>query len=126
VAALGDSYTNAIQLGDKLDILVKREQLKYAALDCWELTAENLPATVTLQRTGFADGSKYTLSGQVAQGDVEELIHFYQTLRNAPDKHTGKPFFKVSSDNTLQYHSQGGNVMGWSFSLELAQVEVNQ
>lgn len=125
VAALGNSYTNAIQLDAKLGILEKRERLKYAALDCWELTAENLPAAVTLARTGFADGSKYTLSGQVGQGDVKQLIDFYQALRNAPDKQTGKPFFKATSENTLTYHSQGASTMSWSFTLELAQSEGN-
>jgi hypothetical protein len=122
VAALGGSYTNAVQLKARLGLLEERTQLKYAALDCWQLVAENLPAAVTLQRCGFADGSRLTLSGQVDAGDSQKLTDFYNALRKATKD--GKPFFSSEGGEQLSFQ-QSGNMVHWSFGLILAHVEAN-
>ena len=56
VAALNGSYTNALQLKARYKVLKERQDLKYAALDCWKIVAEQLPAGISLQRLSFADG----------------------------------------------------------------------
>jgi hypothetical protein len=123
VAALSGSYTNAIQDKAQLAVLQERSQLKYAALDCWQLVAENVPASVLLQRWGFSEGSKLSLSGQVPAADTQQLLDFYDTLRKA--KKNGVPFFTSESEPPA-FH-QLGNTVGWNFSLVLAHVEdVNQ
>ena len=40
---LGDSYTNVLQLKARYEVLTERERLKYAALDCWKIVADNCP-----------------------------------------------------------------------------------
>ena len=53
---MSDNYTNSLQLAEQYKVLTERDQLKYAALDCWKFVAEQLPQTITLQRFSFADG----------------------------------------------------------------------
>jgi hypothetical protein len=78
---------------------------------------------VLLQRWGFSEGSKLSLSGQVPAADTQQLLDFYDTLRKA--KKNGVPFFTSESEPPA-FH-QLGNTVGWNFSLVLAHVEdVNQ
>lgn len=123
VAAISNDYTNAIQLKARLGVLQERSQLKFAALDCWQLVAQELPPAVTLQRSSFVDGQKLMLSGQVAAADTQKLIDFYDALRKA--QKDGKPFFSSSSEagDQLSYHQQGPNTVSWNFSLQLAHAE---
>ena len=125
VAAISNDYTNAIQLSARLGVLQERAQLKFAALDCWQLVAQELPAAVTLQRSSFVNGSKLMLSGQVPAGDTQKLIDFYDALRKA--KVNNQPFFSTSSENgdQLSYRQQA-NMVAWNFSLNLAHVEAEQ
>jgi hypothetical protein len=122
VAGLGGSYTNAIQLKARLGLLQERSQLKYAALNCWQLVAENLPPSVTLQRCGFSDGSKLALSGTVEAADTQKLIDFYDALRKATWEN--KPFFTDGGEQ-LSYR-QSGNAVSWNFSLLLAHAEATE
>jgi hypothetical protein len=122
VAAISGEYTNTIQLKAKLSVLQQRSQLKYAALDSWQLVAQELPAAVTLQRSSFVDGRKVVLSGQVDAADTQKLIDFYDALRKV--KLHGQPFFNASSDagDQLSYR-QTGTTVTWNFSLALVQSE---
>jgi len=119
VAAISNDYTNAIQMKARLAVYQERAQLKFAALDCWQLVAEQLPSAVTLQRSSFVNGSKLTLSGQVASTDIQKLIDFYDALRKATRE--GQPFFNANPEasDQLSYHQQGPDKVGWSFSLNL-------
>jgi len=118
VAQISDQYTNAIQLKARLAVLQERSQLKFAALDCWELVARELPAALTLQRSSFVDGNKLTLNGQVDAADTQVLIDFYDTLRKA--KKNGQPFFNPNPDSgdALTYRQQA-NTVAWNFTLQL-------
>jgi hypothetical protein len=125
VAAISGQYTNAVQLTKRLGVLQERAQLKYAALDCWQLVAQELPPAVTLQRSSFANGSKLTLSGQVNADDTQKLIEFYNTLRKARPNPNDPPFFNPNNESSDQLsYRQQGNMVVWSFSLELMHTEV--
>ena len=76
VAAISGSYTNALQLKARYDVLKERQQLKYAALDCWKIVAEQLPAGISLQRFSFADGQKLSLSGTAAPDQINSSVRF--------------------------------------------------
>jgi hypothetical protein len=122
VTQISNDYTNAIQMKARLAVLQERSDLKYAALDCWELVGEKLPPAVTLLRSSFADGHKLSLNGQVDAADTQKLIDFYKALSKAP--HGDQPMFNASSDNAdqLSYRLQGDKVV-WSFALELLHTE---
>jgi hypothetical protein len=53
LAGLADSYTNALLDDTQIRLLNERQNLKYAALDCWKAIAENLPENLTLNSFYF-------------------------------------------------------------------------
>ncbi len=125
VAALSGSYANAVQLKARYGVLKERQELKYAALDCWKAIAEQLPEGISLQRFSFADGSKLSLNGTCGSdqiGLVTEKGGFYDSVRKA--KLNGQPMFNPnpSSSGQLTYHTTA-NKVAWNFGLELQRTE---
>jgi len=121
VAALANAYTNALQLSARYTVLKDRQELKYAALDCLKLIAENQPEGVTLEGFTFSDGQRLTLNGSAPPDMVPQLIEFPNDLRKA--KIDGKPVFKDVGD-PLSYRSGIGGLVTWNFSLELRRTEL--
>jgi hypothetical protein len=115
VAAISQSYTNAIQLKARLAVLQERSQLKYAALDCWQLVGQELPATITLTRFGLANGQKLSLSGTAPQDQVNALFDFNAALKK-------KPMFDPLKGDAVNPRLSG-NQETWNLSLELAHTE---
>jgi hypothetical protein len=116
VAQISNDFTNAIQLKARLAILQKRTDLKFAALDCWQLVAEELPASVTLQRFGFVNGEKVSLSGSVPEDQLTTLLDFNDTLKK---KTVNKqPVFDPTKGEPVSPHKGPGGYT-WSLSLEL-------
>jgi hypothetical protein len=122
-AQLGDSYTNVLQLKARFEVLTTRQQLKYAALDCWKIVAEQLPAGLTLQRASFADGQKLTLSGVCTPDQISQILgqgKFYDAVRKA--KLDGQDMFEPTALDPLGYNVSG-NTANWHFTLQLKHAE---
>jgi hypothetical protein len=116
VAAISNDYTNSIQLRARLDELDKRSQLKFAALDCWQVVAEELPASVSLSRFTFANGEKIQLSGSAPEDQVQTLFDFNDSLKK---KTLNKqPLFDPATGEPVNPH-KGANGYTWSMSLNL-------
>lgn len=128
VAGLGGSYTNVLQLKARYEVLNERQQLKYAALDCWQLVAEQLPSEISLQRFSFADGKKLTLSGMCKPEQINLISDpnkFYDGVRKA--KQNGQPVFNQVVDSSEQLLIKQFNVqISWNFGLELQHAETEQ
>lgn len=120
VDGLADTYTNALQLQSKYAVLQARENLKFAALDCWKLTADYLPPGLTLQRFGFGEGQTLTLYGTTTPDQLDALDKFNTSLLKA--KLDGHPMFTLTGSEPLSYHIYQNNV-DWNFSLQLEQGE---
>ncbi|MDQ6630323.1 MAG: hypothetical protein M3Y82_01025, partial [Verrucomicrobiota bacterium] len=56
VANISNSYTNAMQLKERVRILEEQANLKYAALDCWKAASDLLPQEMSLSRMTFQQG----------------------------------------------------------------------
>ena len=123
VASISGSYTNTQQLIARCKVLQERQDLKYAALDCWKLVSDNLPAGISLQRFSFGDGHKLGLSGTATPDQITPITDFYDTLRKS--QLSGKPMFVVSGGDPLSYRQNGSQVT-WNFSLELRRAEVEK
>ncbi len=121
VAAISNDYTNAIQFKARLGVLQERQQLKYAALDCWQLVAQQLPAGLALSRLSFANGQTLTLGGQVAADDITKIFDFNDALRKL--KVNGQPLFNPANGQQLNYRTSPNNQATWSFGLELLRTE---
>jgi hypothetical protein len=120
VAAISGSYTNVLKLKAQYDVLKERQDLKYAALDCWKLVAETLPAGIVLQRFSFGNGQTLTLNGTATADQVTAITDFYDALRKA--KLDGQPMFSPAGGDQLSYRLAGAQET-WNFSLELQRTE---
>jgi hypothetical protein len=123
---LGDDYTNVLQLRARYEVLTERQQLKYAALDCWNIVAEQLPDGLSLQRSSFADGQKLTLNGVCTPeqiGQISDPGRFYDAVRKA--KLGGQDVFEPAAVEPLIWN-QSGNAVNWHFTLQLKHTEAAQ
>jgi len=122
VANLGPQYTNSVQLKARYQVLKDRQELKFAALECWNLTARFLPDSATLDTMNFSDGKKLSLTGKAPADQRKEVIEFEGELRRATSTN-GDLIFDPGKGEHLSYQVQGGDVR-WNFSLELKRAEV--
>ena len=120
VADHSPDYTNAIQLRDRYKVLKERQDLKYAALDCWNATASLLPEDVTLESMDFRDGKRFTLNGTAPGGQYKKMLDFEAALRKY--KVDGQLLFDPSKDEPVQWREQGQNA-NWRLDLELKRSE---
>jgi hypothetical protein len=120
VKSISGSYTNTLQLKARGEVLQERQDLKYAALDCWKLVADRLPTGLSLQRFSFGDGRKLTLGGTVTPDQITPITDFYDSLRKA--QVNNQSMFIAGGGVPLSYR-QNGNQVTWNFSLELRRAE---
>jgi hypothetical protein len=112
-----------LQLKARYAVLTQRQQLKYAALDCWKIVAEQMPAGLTLQRSSFADGQKLVLSGICSPDQLGQILgqgKFYDAVRKA--KLNGQDMFEPVAVEPLGYN-QSASAVNWHFTLQLKHSE---
>ncbi len=120
VSALSGSYTNVMELKARYNVLQERQELKYAALDCWKAVAERLPASITLKRFSFGDGKTLSLSGTAQADQVNTLLDFDTTMQKATNNNR---LMFAPGGEPLNPHKGAGNTVTWSFSLQLQHAE---
>ncbi len=123
VEGLSEDYTNALQLKARFQVLKTREELKFAALDCWKVTAELLPETLTLESFGFSDGRKLALSGTAPADSVGDVNKFYGDIRKATVNN--QPMFDFNKGQQLSTRVGPGGLVNWNFGLELKRTEAD-
>lgn len=123
VRGLGLQYTNTIQLRDRYKVLKERQELKFAALDCWKAVAELMPDTLGLDTFSLVDGRSLSLNGTVPSSQVTHVYDFYDAMRKVTvadqllfSKDGGKP--------PATRAIQGGANASWTFTLDLKRVEI--
>lgn len=119
-AALGVDYTNVMELQARYEVLKQRDQLKFAALDCWKIVAEQLPEDLPLQHFSFSGGEKLTLSGTATQDQFDTVLNFNKTMKKV--ELDGKPMFDPRGSEDVNPRIMGNN-LNWSFTLQLANKE---
>ena len=116
----GPIYTNALQTKAKFQVLKDRQDLKFAALECWKVVAELLPDGVTLDGYNFNDGKKLTLSGSAPSDQTKQLLDFDADIRKvAPN---GQLLFDPNAGDHVTWDVRG-NVANWHCVLELKRSE---
>jgi hypothetical protein len=116
VAAQGPAYTNSLQLAAQYKVLKERQELKFAALDCWEAVAETLPTMLTLESMNLSGGKKLSINGTAPGDQVGSVIDFSDKLRKFLIH--GQPLFKPNNEPP-RTSVMGGTVVRWSYDLEL-------
>jgi hypothetical protein len=113
VAALGPSYTNVLQLKAKYEVLKEREDLKFAALDCYKTVAELLPTDATLDGFNFSDGKRLGLQGTAPADKVPQLYEFESSIRKK------ELFDAIKSENLVYRANPGAATVTWNLTLQL-------
>jgi hypothetical protein len=122
--SIATEYTNTMQLKATYKVLTERNELKYAALDCWKTVAELMPETLSLESWNFGEGKKLSLNGSAPSNDqVQEILNFEKAVRKATDK-DGNPMFAPNKGDYLSYRPGPNGSVVWGFSVELKRSEV--
>jgi hypothetical protein len=117
--AISGSYTNSLQMRQMLNVLQDRDRLKFAALDCWEAVAEQMPTGLTLETMNF-DGRTLSLRGTAPTDQVTAVTDFYDNLRRW--KKNGKDaIFDTSGGDVPRTGLRDASTVNWSFELDLKQ-----
>ena len=119
-AEKGLAYTNTLKFRAEYQILQDRQDLKFAALECWKAVAELLPDGVTLEGYTFSDGRKLTLNGKAPTDQTKRLNDFYADLRKVAPK--GQALFDPGKGDSPTWEMQGG-MARWRCVLELKRTE---
>jgi hypothetical protein len=120
VAAISNDYTNALQLKARYNVLVERQNLKFAALDCWKVVAEQLPQSIVLQRFSFANGQTLSLTGTTTPDQINTLFDFNSAMQKTVLN--GQPMFDPHGGEPVSPRNNGSAV-AWNFSLQLKNPE---
>ncbi len=118
VAAISQSYTNALKMEARIRVLEDRKNLQYAALDCWKAVAELLPPEVSVDQIIFQRGKTFDLYGTVPQESQTDITDFNEALSR--HKVNGEPLF---SEVKMQGLRVRGPVVEWRFSCKLRKGE---
>lgn len=114
VAAVSGTYTNAVKMKARADVLQTQLNLKYAALDCLRAASEHLPGELTLSQFSFSRGQTLLLNGTAQLGQTEPMYEYSARLRSSTVN--GEPLF--SKVDVPTYTPRGGSLF-WTFSCEL-------
>jgi len=111
--AMGLSYTNALRDEARIQILKDRDDLKYAALNCWKAVAEALPTSVVVEEITFNRG-RFDLRGTVPNDSQDQVTTFNDSMRKATVR--DESIFSVISPPTM--NMRGGQA-DWKFTCTL-------
>jgi hypothetical protein len=117
-ARVNQANTEANKDRAQLQILEQRNELKFAALDCWKAVAVNLPEHLTID-TMYFDRQKLELQGTAPSSDSDFVNTFNEALRHAPNPSTTNKtlFVEVSPPNISINQNQ--STAQWRFSCKL-------
>jgi hypothetical protein len=125
VAQQGLSYTNSIEIKAQYKILKDRNELQFAALDCWQAVAEAAPENVTLDAMNFSAGRKLALNGTAIGKETTPVTDFGERLRKhvlTEPPNQGQLLFKQNADIPT-YNFLNNGTIRWNYNLELARTE---
>ncbi len=116
------TYTNTLKLQKQYQILKERQDLKFAALDCWKATAEALPESLSVVSFDFGRTEKLTLNGTAPADQGSLVSKFNDRLRKSIID--GRPLFLNMEPPSERIGPN--NTVAWNFSGDLARGEGGQ
>jgi hypothetical protein len=121
VVSLGPTYTNALQFKARFQVLKDRQDLKWAALNCWKAVAELLPDGATLVGFNFDSGKRLKLHGEAPGDQTQPILNFEADLRKV--KVNDQPLFDSMAGQRPNFRRKQGDIVTWDCELELKRAE---
>lgn len=123
LTSLGPTYTNTVQIREKVKVLQDTLELQYAALESYLAVAKTLPPELTLNNINFERGRKVTFFGTSSAEDRPKVLEFNDALINYTVR-TQRFFAKV---NPPSMQTQPGQAtLNWNFSCELKRTDTTE
>ena len=118
IAARDKEYKDAIELKERVAIVAAQVQLRFAALDCWDIVSRLLPDGLTLNSLNFQRGKELRLRGLATEDRDQAISEFNADMRAV--ERNGKRFFsQVDPETTKQGKDRSGNTTTWWFNCQL-------
>jgi hypothetical protein len=118
-SGLSQSYTNVLDLKERVQLMQDQVNLKYAALDCWRAASELLPSNFALTSLTFGRGG-LQLTGTAPEPDAPKLNDFNEALRTFTVR--GELLFSKVSPPSYSPRP-GGQIITWAFNCQLNRAE---
>ncbi len=106
-------------LETEYQVLNGRRHLRYAALDCYTLATEDLPASWMLEALNFEGGNRLSLQGLAPADQVRSLEDVRTKLQTAKDRRGEDLFRPSASEATMRMVQPAVTNFSWSIQLEL-------
>ena len=123
IVGLGPTYTNTVQLRERLKVLQDTLELQYAALDCYKSAADTMPSELTLNSMTFERGRKVTFFGTAGSEDWGRINEFNSKLLDYAARGQ-KLFSKVNPPNSIL--APGQSARNWNFSCDLKRTDTTE
>jgi hypothetical protein len=114
VRGLSLTYTNALQMVERIEVLQEQLDLRFAALDSLQIVSEELPDLLSLETLNLRDGKVLTVRGTAPQDQNDKIYDYNDMLRRATVD--GQRVF--SSVGPPRIDARGG-IATWNFVCEL-------
>jgi hypothetical protein len=112
VAGISNTYTNVLQLKERVEVLQEQLNLQYAALDSLKIAAEQLPEDFTLVNLVFSGGRSVNIYGTAPVGEESKIIGYNEAIRKATVN--GQLLYKdVMPPNITR--RPGADTLSWNF-----------
>lgn len=123
LTSLGPTYTNTVQIREKVKVLQDTLELQYAALECYLAVSKTLPSELTLNNINFERGRKVTFFGTAGAEDRAKVLEFNAALIDYTVK-TQRFFAKVNPPSSQV--QPGQTTLNWNFSCELKRTDATE
>jgi hypothetical protein len=117
--ALQGSYTNALRLKARVQVMEDQFNLQFAALRCYKAVAETLPSGLALDSMTFQRGRTFTIYGSGDKSTQQALNDFNDALRKY--QVDGQNLF--ARINVPSVSMRGAETLIWNFQCELNRPE---
>jgi hypothetical protein len=104
-------------------VLNERRALRRAALDCYTVTKETLPASWTLDALNFEGGKRLSLHGQAPADQARVLEDLRAQLQKAKGRDGEALFSPSGGEATMRMANTGMSNFSWSMQLNLSPAE---
>jgi len=123
---LDADYKMALKLKQQLDILQVQNSLKFAALDCYRLTAEKMPEELKLTRMNFNNGNELSFVGEAPVAQAALVTSFNEELSRALSYNDDSQLFfsEVAAPTSNAKTGANANTLNWRFSCKLNLPEI--